>query len=204
MIKQMKLERKTKNTIVRPYKKSDYQSWKKAYLSILPKAGNIWDITIPRKEENLTKVAFAKILKAQKQHRTEDYFYDFGIFLKNGNLIGGVSLMDISRQVFQNAYLGYRIFNNYWGKGYGKEAIKAAIEIAFIDLKLHRIEAGIEPRNKRSIRLAKSIGLRREGLSKKRLFLRGKWLDMALYVATSEDFGIQPKTYIQKVVLKRF
>ncbi len=172
-------------------------------MAILPEPGNTWDVTAPREEKNLTKAAFAKILNAQKQRRDEDYFFDFAIFLKDGTIVGGVSLMDISRQVFQNAYLGYRIFNNHWGKGYGKEGIKAAVQIAFEDLKLHRVEAGIEPRNKRSIAVAKSIGLRREGRSKKRLFLRGQWLDMELYAATCEDYGIKPKIHSQKIV-KRF
>lgn len=41
------------------------------------------------------------------------------------------------------------------------------IDIGFKDIKLHRIEAGIEPGNKRSIALAKSLKMRREGLKKR-------------------------------------
>ncbi len=194
----MKLERIGKQVIVRPYKKSDYQAWKTAYLSILPKQKNAWDITAQRDESKLKRSDFEKILASQKMNRNDDYFFDFGIFLKDGTLIGGVSIMDISRQVFQNAYLGYRIFNNYWGKGYGKEGVRLGIDIAFKDLKLHRLEAGIEPKNRRSIALAKAIGMNREGYSKKRLYLRGQWLDMVLFVARSEDYGIEWKPQKQK------
>ena len=142
------------------------------------------------------------VLKTQKKNRDDDYFFDFGIFLKDGTLVGGVSIMDISRQIFQNAYLGYRIFNNQWGKGYGKEAVKLAIDIAFRDLNLHRLEAEIEPTNKRSIALAKSIGMEREGYSRKRLYLRDQWLDMVLYVARSEDFGIKWNPQKQKKAVR--
>ena len=189
----MKLDRKGKKVNVRPYKRTDYQAWRRAYLAIFPKQKNKWDISAPRDQSKLTKDDFNKILNSQKKNRDDDYFFDFGIFLKDGTLVGGVSIMDISRQVFQNAYLGYRIYNNHWGKGYGKEGVKLAIDIAFKDLKLHRLEAGIEPTNGRSISLAKRIGLKREGYSKRRLFLRGKWLDMVLFVARSEDFGVQWK-----------
>ena len=197
----MKLERIGKQVIVRPYKKSDYQAWKTAYLSILPKQKNAWDITAQRDESKLKRSDFEKILASQKMNRNDDYFFDFGIFLKDGTLIGGVSIMDISRQVFQNAYLGYRIFNNYWGKGYGKEGVRLGIDIAFKDLKLHRIEAGIEPNNRRSLNLAKSLKMRREGVKKRALFLRNKWVDLVMYTLTSEDVGRKFNT--NSLVLKR-
>lgn len=188
-----KLFREGKKVIVRPYTKSDYLAWKHANLSTHEKPKNAWDISVKKKEFELTISAFNKILTSQHKNRKNDYFYDFGIFLKDGTLVGGVSLMDISRQVFQNAYLGYRIYNNHWGKGYGKEAVRLTIEIAFKELNLHRLEAGISPKNKRSIALAKSAGLKKEGLSRKRLFLDGKWQDMLLFVALSEDFGVRWK-----------
>lgn len=195
----MKLKKIGKKVVVRPYELSDYQSWKAAYLSIKAKKRNSWDIP-PRKESELTLPEYKKLLKRQKKNRDDDYFYDFGVFLKDGTLVGGVSLMDISRQVFQNAYLGYRVFNNHWGNGYGKEAVGIAIQIAFKTLKLHRVEAGIDPGNIRSQALVRSLKMRREGISKKRIFLGGKWLDLILYVMTSEDLGIKWKPEKQKIV----
>ncbi len=108
----MKLHRTGKAVIVRPYKKSDYQAWKTAYLSMLPQQKNAWDIAAHRDENKLKRRDFEKVLTSLKKNRSDDYFFDFGIFLKNGTLVGGVSIMDISRQIFQNAHLGYRIFNN--------------------------------------------------------------------------------------------
>lgn len=111
------------------------------------------------------------------------------MFKKRGELIGGVSLMEVSRAISQTCFLGYRIFNGHWGQGYAKEAVKAVIDIGFQDLKLHRIEAGIEPNNKRSLQLAKSLKMRREGVKKRALFLRNKWVDLAMYTLTCEDVG---------------
>ena len=70
----------------------------------------------------------------------------------------------------------------------------------FKDIKLHRIEAGVEPGNRRSIRLAKSLGMRREGLKKRAIFLRGEWRDLLMFTLTSEDLGIKfnSKTALMK------
>lgn len=183
----MKLERRTKRLIIRPYRPTDYQSWYNTLSSMLPKQ-NPWDQT-SKHSKDLSKQKFQKILKTQSSNRKKDYYFDFGVFLKDGTLVGGVSLMDLSRGVFQNAYLGYRMYNQFWGKGYGTEAVRAGIDIAFRELKLHRLEAGIEPGNRRSIRLAKALGFRKEGLSKRRLFLREQWVDLYIYVLTTEDAG---------------
>lgn len=198
----MKIERVGKRVVVRPYKASDYRAWKTSFSSVDPIPKNTWDITLRRKKSIMTLAAFRKILNQQKRNRNDDYFFDLGIFLKDGTLVGGVSIMDISRGAFQSAYLGYRVNNNHWGKGYGKEGVSLAVDIAFKNLKLHRLEAAIEKENKRSIKLIKSIGFTKEGFSKKRLYLRGKWLDMILFAAHSEDFGIPWKPLKQKPSLR--
>lgn len=148
---EIKLKRKNKRLEVRPFRLSDFKSWKKAQLEMLPKKQNKWDVSKENSASELSKENFKKFINTQKLNREKDFFYDFGVFLKDGTLVGRVSLMDVSRQLFQNSYLGYRIYNNHWGKGYGKEAVKLCIDIAFKDLNLHRIEGGIEPKNKRSI-----------------------------------------------------
>lgn len=182
------LYKKTKRLIIRPLDESDYENWAQAHSCLRP-AQNEWDESNWADAE-LTKKKFKELLKREKAQRLADQFYWFGIFRKDdGVLLGTVSLMDISRGIFQNAYLGYRIFNIYWGQGYAQEACKAAMSLAFKNLKLHRVEAGISPDNKKSIRTARALGLRKEGLSKKRLFVNNKWSDVLIFAATKEDLG---------------
>lgn len=179
--------KKTNRLIIRPLQEIDYENWVQAY-SLQKPPQNEWDET-NWDESELTYKKFKALLKVQKEQRHKDHYYEFGVFLKNdGTLIGLVSLMDISRGVFQNAYLGYRIFNTYWGNGFAQEASRAAIEIAFKKLKLHRIEAGISPDNKKSIKTAKALGLRKEGLSKRRLLVNKKWMDVLIYAITREEW----------------
>jgi [ribosomal protein S5]-alanine N-acetyltransferase len=185
---QMKdLNRKTKRLQIRVMNIRDFRAWRDAHLRMSsPK--NLWDFgSKPLKELTLTK--FKKVLLDQKKRRETDSFYDLAVFHINGNLIGGVSIMEVVRGISQTAFLGYRIYNNFWRLGYGLEAVKAMIEIGFDDIKLHRIEAGIEPGNSRSIKLARSLGMRREGLKKRAIFIRNRWVDLTMYTLTSEDVG---------------
>ena len=186
----LSLYKKTDRLIIRYLEPHDYENWMQAH-SCMRAPQNEWDET-NWVDSELTPKKFKELLKKQAHLRAQDKFYELGIFRKDdGLLIGTVDLMDLSRGVFQNAYLGYRIYNNHWGQGYATEACKAALILAFRDLKLHRVEAGIGPKNRRSIRVAKAIGLRKEGLSPRRIFSNGKWVDVVLYAATSEDFGIK-------------
>lgn len=184
---------KTPRLLIRPLEASDYPSWEKSFLTIKKKM-NHWDWEPGVYDKKKWQKKFRESLKRQKKWLKDESTYHFGIFRKSdGAYIGLVSLMDIKREVFQNAYLGYHIFNMYWGEGYAYEASQAVIKYGFKKLSLHRIEAGIEPKNKRSIALAKRLKMNYEGLSKRRLFLGGKWIDLKLFVALSEDYGIKWK-----------
>ena len=130
-----------------------------------------------------------KVLAEQEKDVREDRFYRLNVFEKDGQLIVQFSLMDISRAVFKNGYLLGTV--SILEKGYGKEAGAATLDVAFNTLKLHRVEAGIEPHNKRSIALAKSLKMRREGLSKRRLYYQKQWVDMVIYALTVEEFTVE-------------
>lgn len=184
------LNRKTGTLHIRPLTRQDYASWKTAYSSMLPRQ-NEWD-TGNRSVQELSRASFSKTLKSQKENQSRDRVYDLGVFTASDRkLVGIVSLMDIVRGLFQNAFLGLTIFNEYWRSGYGKAATEAVIDIAFNDLGLHRLEAGVEPRNMRCLRGIRAFGFRKEGRKKRAVFLRGQWRDLMMYSLTCEDYGIQ-------------
>lgn len=101
-------------------------------------------------------------------------------------IIGSVALSNIIRGVFQSAFIGYRLDKAEINKGYMTEAICKMVEIAFEKLKLHRIEANIIPRNKRSIRTVEKAGFEYEGISKKYLKINGVWEDHVHMVILNE------------------
>jgi RimJ/RimL family protein N-acetyltransferase len=84
------------------------------------------------------------------------------------------------------------LHNRYWGLGYAREAAAAGLVVGFRDLKLNRIEAAINLDNRKSIRLVRAIGMRREGIKKRYWLEDGEWVDHLIYVANPEDVGLKP------------
>lgn len=188
-------KRQTKRLILRPFRASDYGAWCAVH-RLAGSSANEWEVD-PKKAAQITREEFRKQVADAAEKRKRGVFFTFGVFLKSGELVGGVSLMDVVRGVQHCTYLGYGIHNPYWGNGYAVEACEAALDIAFRDLRLHRVEAGIEPGNKQSHRVAKKLGMRDEGTSPRKLFLRSKWRDMVNYALTCEERGIRWKTVLK-------
>src|SRR5947209_19129636 len=92
-------------------------------------------------------------------------------------IVGFFNLSQISRGSLQSAYLGYAVGKPYAGHGYMRDGIDLALRNAFLTLRLHRIEANIQPGNHASIALARGAGFRREGFSPRYLKIGGRWGD---------------------------
>ena len=81
----------------------------------------------------------------------------------------------------QRAEIGFGLQSAYWGKGYMSEAARAVVDCGFDVLRLHRIEADIDPRNRASARVLEKLGFVREGLLRERWIVDGEISDSAIY-----------------------
>ncbi|WED44574.1 GNAT family N-acetyltransferase [Legionella cardiaca] len=104
------------------------------------------------------------------------------------DIIGVFCISGIVRGVFQSAYLGYYASIDYADKGLMSAALKLVLKKIFLDLKLHRIEANIQPSNKASIRLATQNGFLKEGFSPRYLKVNNTWCDHLRFALTYEDW----------------
>ena len=84
---------------------------------------------------------------------------------ESSDLVGVVNVNEIVRGLFQSAYLGYYAFLPYAGRGLMCQGMKQVIRYCFKELRLHRLEANIQPENERSIALVKALGFSKEGYS---------------------------------------
>ena len=110
--------------------------------------------------------AFRARCGAWDRQRQFDAAYGFGVFLRDGERFAGeVSLGNVQRGPFQSAYVGYWIDEAAAGHGYIPEGVVLMLRYAFEELRLHRIEAAIVPRNAPSRRVADKLGLRDEGVA---------------------------------------
>ena len=110
---------------------------------------------------------------------------------KDHSIVGIVNLNEIVRGAFQNAYLGYYAMAGKTGRGLMAEALCAVLSIAFTDVKLHRVEANVQPENYSSIAIVQRIGFRLEGFSSRYLFIDGAWRDHQRWAITAEEFSCQ-------------
>jgi ribosomal-protein-alanine N-acetyltransferase len=105
----------------------------------------------------------------------------WGIALKDEpRLIGTICLWHIQKEHYR-AEVGYNLLPDYWGKGIMHEAIKEVIDYGFNVMKLHSIEANVNPSNAASIKLLKRNKFKREAYYKENFYFNGKFLDTAIY-----------------------
>lgn len=117
-------------------------------------------------------------IQRHEENRKNDEEYYFGLFQKENNkLIGTISLFQVLRGSLQSAFIGYFLDQHHNGKGYATEAVKVLVGYAFEELHLHRIEAGVMPRNLPSQRVLEKAGFHREGIARKNVNINGIWED---------------------------
>lgn len=119
-----------------------------------------------------------------KHHRfiQKDEQYIFGLFdQKTGKHIGMVNVAILARDKLQWADIGYFLHNQYWKKGYGREAVKGLVTLCFETLNLHRLEAHINLDNAPSINLIKDVGFSLEGTREAFIYEEDRWHDQLVY-----------------------
>lgn len=126
----------------------------------------------------------------------DEYFYHYQqpnrkCFLMcdpSGSIAGVFNISEIVRGLFQSAYLGFYAVIDYAGKGYMSAGLKIVLQKVFEEIKLHRLEANIQPENTRSIQLVKHNGFRYEGFSPRYLKINHKWCGHERWAITVEDY----------------
>ena len=103
-------------------------------------------------------------------------------------LAGYFSLGEIVRGPLNSAYLGYWASPDWAGRGVMSRGMQILLRHGFRHLRLHRIEANIQPGNLASISLARRCGFRHEGFSPKYLKVGGRWRDHERWAMTVEDW----------------
>lgn len=103
-------------------------------------------------------------------------------------LIGMFSISEIVRGLFNSAYLGYYAFAPHAGTGHMTEGLELVLRVAFTDLRLHRLEANVQPANVRSLAFVRRAGFVREGFSRRYVRIGGRWRDHVRLALLAEDW----------------
>jgi ribosomal protein S18 acetylase RimI-like enzyme len=97
--------------------------------------------------------------------------------------IGFLNLSSKGKEMAQHrdSILGIAIAKAYQGKGYGPEAIKWALDWAFVHAGLHCVRLGCFSFNTNAIAVYERIGFVLEGRKRESLWVNGGWHDGLLY-----------------------
>lgn len=107
-----------------------------------------------------------------------------------GRVIGDVyfTIKDIANAACE---IGWTLHPDHTGSGYMTEAAYAVLNLAFNDLKLHRVSAELDPRNQASASLCKRLGMREEAHLREDLWFKGGWGDTKIYAILDREWAAQ-------------
>ena len=173
---------------LRPLVLGDFESWREVRqrnMDWLTK----WEPQRIAGQPDTTKDrdAFAIRCSARQRERQLGTGYGNGIFV-DGTFCGEINLNSLQRGPFQSAYIGYWIDEKWAGQSLVPEALVAMIRFAFDDLRLHRVQISIIPRNSNSRRVVEKLNIRNEGVAVRYLEINGTWEDHVRYAITVEEW----------------
>jgi [ribosomal protein S5]-alanine N-acetyltransferase len=175
---------------LRPATATDFSSWSR--LRAASRAFlEPWEPTWP--DDDLTQAAFRRRLRRQDEDIARDEAYAFLIFDQTSDeLVGGITLGGVRRGVSQSGTLGYWMGAPHAGKGRMARAVAAAVEFAFLKLRLHRVEAACIPDNAPSIAVLERNRFQREGYARGYLKIDGAWRDHILFALVESPLPARP------------
>jgi len=130
----------------------------------------------------LENLRAAEALQVEITQRFEERsLFQWGLAERStGMIVGTCTLATLSLE-HRRAEVGFALARSAWGNGYIAEALPALLGFAFSVLRLHRLEADVDPRNTRSIRVLERLGFVREGFLRERYLLHDETQDTLLY-----------------------
>ena len=131
--------------------------------------------------------ARALVMRAQRQAAERTALRWSVVRRRDATVVGTCTLFAFDEQN-QHAEIGYALGREHWGQGYMHEALVAVVDWAFRDLRLHRIEADVDPRNAPSVRALERLGFVREGLLRERWHVAGEVSDSLLLGLLRRDW----------------
>ncbi len=118
---------------------------------------------------------------------TANGYFQFGVELKaTAELIGDLYFkMDAAGS---QAELGYTLAPKHQGQGLATEAVRALLDHAFTQRKLHRVVAIADPHNAASINVMKRLGMRQEAHFRENVWFKGAWADDVVFAILAREW----------------
>jgi ribosomal-protein-alanine N-acetyltransferase len=102
-------------------------------------------------------------------------------------LIGTCGYHHLSRE-HHRSEIGYELVPAHWRQGIMAEALRAVLRHGFRDMRLHRIEAVIDPKNNASAGLLRRLGFKYEACLRERFHDNGRFSDDWYFSQLAHEF----------------
>ncbi|MEI7846211.1 MAG: GNAT family protein [Chloroflexota bacterium] len=124
-----------------------------------------------------------------EKHLEDWLLYEFEIrTIAENRTIGSVGL-DYRTSVHGDTFVGIGIGEpEFWGKGYGTEAMQLILHYAFMELNLHRVSLDVFGYNQRAIHSYEKAGFKLEGQQRGVLLREGQRWDLIYMGILREEF----------------
>jgi ribosomal-protein-alanine N-acetyltransferase len=109
------------------------------------------------------------------------------VIVDDGAVAGTLGLFNSSGPPLSSAIIGYWVDEARAGRGLATRAVAEALDVAFGELQLHRLEAGTRPDNRASQRVLERNGFTCVGLLRRHLLIGGEWCDHLLWERLADD-----------------
>lgn len=109
------------------------------------------------------------------------------VILDDGAIVGRLTLSGVTRGAFQSAAMGYWVSQRANGRGVATRAVFEAIEVAFGELGLHRLQAETLFSNTASQRVLARNRFRPYGVAPDYLRINGRWQDHILFQLIADE-----------------
>ena len=123
-----------------------------------------------------------------ERHLQDDSGHVFAIETAEGVHIGNIGLHDIdwkNRKSLCGIVIGEK---DYWGQGYGTDALRTLLRFGFGELNLHRVFLHVFDFNERAIRCYEKVGFRHEGRLRQTLFTGGRYADELVMAVLRQEW----------------
>ena len=119
----------------------------------------------------------------------EERAYDLAIRLTEDpdRHLGNISVWFVSRS-FKTGEVGYWVRTDETSRGVATEVAARTLQIAFEELKMHRVILRIAVGNRASERVAEKLGFFREGILREEIKVRGQWLDHSVWGLLEHEY----------------
>ncbi|MBK8954140.1 MAG: GNAT family N-acetyltransferase [Saprospiraceae bacterium] len=95
-------------------------------------------------------------------------------------LLGTIAFWKID-ETNHRAEIGYILDPDWQGKGLMSDAMRLVIDYGFSNMRLHGIDANVNPANQKSINLLTKFGFQKEAHFRENYFFNGHYFDSAIY-----------------------